>query len=193
MIRHVDLYNYYSSFSQIPVEDWKKLESNAKPVYYQKGEVIFKAKEFIPDALAIKSGIIRTYYTTLENKEFIKIFLTDGQIVSPYLENIAGVESRTTAEAVTPVTGLSIPFAKLIELLDSSPELSKLHLRLVQMFYSMKERREYELLTLDATQRYENFLNDYGEYANQIPNMHIASYLGITPVSLSRLRKKYKT
>jgi CRP-like cAMP-binding protein len=156
------------------------------------GECIFKAQEAAAHALVIRKGIIRTYYTTLEGKEFIKIFQTDGQMVSPYLENMMGIPPRTTSEALTHVSGLLIPFKTLMEVLDSSPALVKLHMRIIQMFYAMKERREYELLTLDATQRYESFLQEYGEHAEQIPNMYIASYLGITPVSLSRLRRQFR-
>jgi CRP-like cAMP-binding protein len=156
------------------------------------GDCIYKAHETASYAFVIRQGIVRTYYTTHHGKEFIKIFQTNGQMVSPYLENMMGIAPRTTSEAVTDVTGVVIPFNTLIEVLDSSPDLIKLHLRIIQMFYGMKERREYELLTMDATQRYKNFIQEYGEIAEQIPNMHVASYLGITPVSLSRLRKQFK-
>jgi CRP-like cAMP-binding protein len=192
MIKYNDLYNYYSKFGPLSEEDWLKLEANSKPIELAAGETIFKAQEVAAHAFVIRRGIIRTYYTTLEGKEFIKIFQTNGQMVSPYLENMMGIPPRATSEAVTDVSGVTIPFKTLIGVLDSSTNLIRLHLRLIQMFYAMKERREYELLTLDATQRYENFLQEYGEYAEQIPNMYIASYLGITPVSLSRLRRQIR-
>ncbi len=193
MILYNDLHQYYSRFSAISLEDWLCLEANVKPIEFSKGDTIFKVQEKVKDAVIIRKGIAKTYYTTRQGKEFIKIFLTDGQIVSSYLENISGVPSRTHSKAVTDISALSIPFDTLMQILDSSPAFIQLHLRMVQMFYAMKERREYELLTLDAAQRYQHFLQEYGQYASQIPNMSIASYLGITPVSLSRLRGQQKT
>jgi CRP-like cAMP-binding protein len=192
MIKYPDLYSYYSKFTDIPVDDWLKLETHSQLIELAPGEAVFSAGENTPNALTIRKGIVRNYYTTLEGKEYIKIFLTDGQMVSPYIENITGIKPRSTAVAITRVEGISIPFNTLLSILDSTPALARLHLRLIQMFYIVKERREYELLTLDATQRYEGFMQEYAGYAEQIPQKYIASYLGITPVSLSRLRQNLR-
>ena len=55
-----------------------------------------------------------------------------------------------------------------------------------------KEKREASFLLLDAKQRYEIFLEDYSMISNIVHDYHIASYLGITNVSLSRIRKEMK-
>lgn len=57
------------------------------------------------------------------------------------------------------------------------------------MFIS-KEKRERELPMLSAEERYRQFLAQYKHLENRIPQYHIASYLGITPVTLSRIRRK---
>jgi CRP-like cAMP-binding protein len=191
-MKYPDLYKYYSGFCEIPVEDWLKLERHSKPVHFQQGDTLFKNGDKPTYAYSIRSGIVKNYYTTFEGKEFIKIFLSDGQMVSPYIEAIIGTPSRTTAEAITDVDSVAIRLDNMVSVLESTPALTKLHLRMVQMFYRLKEQREYELLTLDAKQRYDNFLDQYSYLVDRIPNMYIASYLGITPASLSRLRSSHQ-
>jgi CRP-like cAMP-binding protein len=61
---------------------------------------------------------------------------------------------------------------------------------MAQDYFIKKDQREYEFLLLDATQRYQNFLCDYKNLKERIPQYHIAAYLGISPVSLSRLIAK---
>jgi len=56
-----------------------------------------------------------------------------------------------------------------------------------------KEKRERELLLLDAETRYKNYLNDYPNLKGRIPQTIIASYLGIKPETLSRIKKKLGT
>ncbi|MGB0722950.1 MAG: Crp/Fnr family transcriptional regulator [Gammaproteobacteria bacterium] len=189
MVKHPDLHAYYAAFFPLPEQDWEKLEQHAREVRIDKGDSLIRTQEPTPFAYALLSGIARNFYTTLEGREYTKIFLTKGQIVSPYIENITGIAPRSTVEALTDITALRIPFDDLIEVLESTPDLVRLHLRLIQSFYVLKEKREYELLTLNATQRYALFLEEFADYIDLIPNMHIASYLGITPVSLSRLRR----
>ncbi|MGB1110698.1 MAG: Crp/Fnr family transcriptional regulator [Gammaproteobacteria bacterium] len=192
MFKYQDLHQYYTRFCPISDDNWRRLEAELKPVSFDKGQALVRQNQPTPNLFAIREGVVRTFYTTPDGKEVVKIFLTEGQIVSPYNENISGQPPRATSEAVTPVQAIRIPFARLMQILDSSNELMRLHLRLVQSFYAAKEKREYEFLTLDATERYQLFLQEFEPYVDQIPHMYVASYIGVTPVSLSRLRKKLK-
>ena len=125
MFAYPDLYQYYARFCPISPESWLRLESELKPVAFQKGEVLVRQNQPAPDLFAIREGVVRTFYTTPEGKDMVKIFLTPGQIVSPYIENISGQLPRATSEAVTAVQGVRIPFQVLIDTLDSSSELMR--------------------------------------------------------------------
>ena len=63
--------------------------------------------------------------------------------------------------------------------------------KLAEMVFILKEKREAELLLSDAQERYQQFLADYPNLEKHIAQYHIASYLGITPESLSRIRAKW--
>jgi CRP-like cAMP-binding protein len=62
--------------------------------------------------------------------------------------------------------------------------------RFLALLALKKERREASFLLLDAGERYEAFLEDFADLVPRLPQYHIASYLGITPVALSRIRSR---
>ena len=82
------------------------------------------------------------------------------------------------------------PFARARELFDGSVEWERFGRRLAEMLYLRKERRELDFLLLDAAGRFEAVRRELGDAAARIPRHLLASYLGIAPESLSRLRKR---
>ncbi len=181
-----------SRLACITKEDAKSLLLKTKTLEFAQGEHLFQTGDKVENAYAVLNGVTRNYYKTKEGAEFIKTFITPGRMVFPYLEYLSGVRSRTSAQAITPTKVLKVNFKSLLEVLNTSSQLKELHLAAIQESFAKKEKREFELLTLDATERYKSFLDEFGEHDEEIPNMYVASYIGITPVSLSRLRKQFK-
>jgi CRP-like cAMP-binding protein len=70
--------------------------------------------------------------------------------------------------------------------------LQQLNCKIAESLFIKKERREATLLLDDAKTRYLNFLEEYPGLETRLKQYHIASYLGITPVSLSRVRAQLK-
>jgi CRP-like cAMP-binding protein len=66
-------------------------------------------------------------------------------------------------------------------------------LNILEKGFCIKEKRERELLLLDAEKRYNLFITEFPNLENRVSQQIVASYLGIQPESLSRLRRKYKT
>lgn len=81
---------------------------------------------------------------------------------------------------------------KLLELGQEFRQWNDLLLRIYENLVIKKEKRESDFLLLNARERYEKFLDDYSMIEDVVPNYHIASYLGITDVALSRIRKEMK-
>ena len=92
-------------------------------------------------------------------------------------------------EALEDAEVFSISFEKWQKLLKGHSFWVQFLLGFVERGFMIKEKREREMLLLDAQSRYINFLED----DERIPQTIIASYLGIQPESLSRIRKKYST
>ena len=78
----------------------------------------------------------------------------------------------------------------MTKLYDSIPKIERLSRILAEHFFVDKEKREIELVMLGASEKYEIFKKEHPNLENLIPQYHIASYLGISPTQLSRIRAK---
>ena len=74
----------------------------------------------------------------------------------------------------------------------SSPEWMKFNLMITRQLLLKKCEREHDLLTLSSSERYAKFITEHPEVDQLIQDYHLASFLGITPISLSRIRKQYR-
>jgi CRP-like cAMP-binding protein len=100
---------------------------------------------------------------------------------------ITGAPSAYTVEAMEPSVVIEISNAALQALMQASHNWERFVRLSLERLYIRKEERERELLYLNAKRRYEAFLAKYPGLEKRIPQYHIASYIGISPVSLSRL------
>ena len=85
---------------------------------------------------------------------------------------------------------LQFAYDDWLALKETSPIWQMLLIRMLEKGYGAKERRERDLLLLDAETRYKNFCEDHPDLNKRVKQYQIASYLGIQPESLSRLKKK---
>ena len=81
-----------------------------------------------------------------------------------------------------------IRYRDLEMLYESYPGWQRLGRKLIEYYYLIIERREYQFLALSAKERYQQFRSDYPGLEQRISQAQIASYLGINPVTLSRIR-----
>ncbi len=135
-------------------------------------------------------GIVKTFYEDAAGRAYVKIFLSPFEIASPYLEIVNRVPSKCYITALVPTTALRFRYLDLELFFQRSEAWKSLHLKVIEHYYSIKEKREFEFLTLSAFERYQNFQRDYQHIADQIPQKDVAAFLGISPVSLSRLRRR---
>ena len=98
-------------------------------------------------------------------------------------------ESLEVFEAVEPLKCLRFPSKEYKEILLSNPVLEKLYIGMLERTIRYKMRREYAFQCLNATERYLEFQKAYPNIEDRLPQNLIASYLGVTKESLSRIRK----
>lgn len=132
------------------------------------------------------SGLLRIYMITENGEERITDFCRPGDIIS----TMDGEEpSKVFIEAIDKTTIAYIDNNYLESLIENDPKWQKIFRKMLESCLSLKYKREIELLSLDSKGRYKKFLEDFKDVKDRIPQFYIASYLGITPVSLSRLKK----
>ncbi|GAE29654.1 Crp/Fnr family transcriptional regulator [Halalkalibacter hemicellulosilyticus] len=184
------LYKQLQSITSIPLEEWNVFKAIGT---FQR---IDKSKHFViasetPESIGFcLNGLFRFYYTTLEGTEYNKSFCIKGEFVTSYSALLQQSPSPFSIQAITNSELIVFPYKSFKVLYERHPCWERLGRIIAEQLYIKKEKREHELLTLSAEERYKVFLQQFAEMANQIPQYQIASYLGITPVALSRIRKR---
>lgn len=157
---------------------------------FQADDVLFSAGDR-PDVLYfIQSGLVRFFYLTDDGKEFNKNFVAAGSVVTSLSTFLSGVPSPFFTQALEDTVTIALPMEFVRQQIEADIHWERLLSRSVAMLALKKEQREASFLLQDAGARYEAFLDDFSDLAPRLPQYHIASYLGITPVALSRIRTR---
>lgn len=142
----------------------------------------------------IESGLVRCIYLSEDGQARNRSFHAEGAWVSGSLPPIgpgalaqAG-PSPFAIEALEPTQAVVLPYAQLAHWQPQWPELTPLLMEAVGYLFQRQAEREAVLLTLSPQARYARFLEEEAHLAARVPLHHVASHLGISQVSLSRLR-----
>ncbi len=172
--------------------DWAQLIANSSFQTIKKHQLLLSANEKSGQLWFVFQGLVRNFYTTKEGKEFNKSFIAAPSLCGAMTEIVTGKPSRFSIDALedTSVIAISIPWFR--EMSTTNSAFKTLALVLAEQLALKKEHREAELLLDDAPTRYQHFLKESPHLFARIPAYHIASYIGITEVALSRIKKSLK-
>ena len=175
---------------KIPDAAWAK---GAQLFNYQtcaKGAYLLHAGEVCENFYVVIQGVLRQFYTTEDGREFNKSFSIEDEPCGSFHSARNKEPSRFSIQALEPCQLLSFSFDKINTLFDQDPHWSRLGRQFAEGQTLANEAREASFLLDSAPTRYQNFLEQYPGLEDSIPHYHIDSYLGITNVALSRIRKK---
>ena len=176
--------------SDIPGKEWAYFSEQLHERTYNKGKILIQEEEHVENFFFIVKGLVRSFCLTPEGKEFNKSFAREDEFVGSIVSKVLKEPSRHSSQALEKTTVLVLPLRLLEENLYRSPVWERIARKQAERVAIKKDLRESELLTDSAEKRYRRFLEEFPELVNRIPLYHIASYLGITDVALSRIRKK---
>lgn len=186
----VDLKNLLQSIVPIPDSEWDWLAKKLKKRKYLQSDKLFKLDESDSSIHFLYSGLVRYFYLTEDGKERNHAFASKGNLVGCFRSFIGAGSCTYTIESLEPTNTLVIPPTCIQEMNERHDCWVQLKQFLVEQVALRKEAREAEFLLNSAETRYQCFLEQHGSLSQRIPQYHIASYLGITPVGLSRIRKR---
>ncbi len=175
---------------QVSVSGWegffelfslKKLDANEDWV---------KAGENCQQFCFIVSGLMRIYYIDHAGNEVNEGFYEAGQLVGPISSMVSNDPCQYYIQALESSDLLVADYHKFHEVGFDQPEWLRFEIKFMQQIFLRSARRDAKLLLGSAEQRYRWFCNEHPDLLKRIPQYQIASYLGMTPVTLSRLRKK---
>ena len=139
----------------------------------------------------VNQGCLRAYSIDDKGEEHVVQFaIEDWWMNDPY-SYLTGEPSAYNIDALADSDLLLLDRSSLEKLTLEIPKFERFFRLLLENKYVANQRRITAALSASAEERYLNFLNTYPAFARRIPQRHIASYLGITPESLSRIRKKF--
>lgn len=187
LIRHPKIFAAVRRLALIPPEQWVKLEAHLRPRRLAKGRTFIEPGQPSVEAAIVVSGLFRFYYTDADGREATKAFRGPGEMLAAYAELLDQRPSRTTIEALEDSEVLVVRYDRVTALYKSHACWQELGRVIAEDHYRQRERREQELLLDSATERYRSFLKEKPELAARLSQKLIASYLGITPVALSRI------
>jgi CRP-like cAMP-binding protein len=174
--------------ADIPREEQDKLLKRLNSITVKKNEYFLRAGD-VPQRIGFNvSGLMRLFYIDSNGTEFIKHFCMENTLAISFSAFLLREESKFSIQAIEDTKLLTINYKTYREILDSHVCWQIVSRKLAELLYIIKEKREYELLMNSAQERYLQFLEDYPNLEHRLNNYHIASYLGITPESLSRIR-----
>ena len=170
--------------------NWSKLLGLAEKRSLAKLEYWAEAGAAVAHFAIVRTGLVRHFYVDAQGRESVKAFRGPGEFSAPYAELIQRKPSRTFIQALAPTELLTFEVSRFDALAEDSLELQRLARRFVEQHFVAKEQREYEFLQLSAEERYRQFCAERPEHLRDIPQHQVASYIGITPVALSRIRAR---
>lgn len=184
-----NLIKIVTSLSDCTAAQAEEILSYAKMKSVSKGETFIREGE-IPRSFAfVAEGLFRYYYVDKKGNEFTKGFFPENTFITAYSALIEKRGSYFTIEALEDSTILDIDYEKWNAKTKDDLCWLKFVLALVEKGYCTKEAREREFLLFSAEERYASFNKNFPGLEKRIKQHYIASYLGINPVSLSRIRK----
>jgi CRP-like cAMP-binding protein len=157
-----------------------------------KGTCLFHQHHEPANLFFIEQGLVKAFYETRDGKEFIKSFIREGQIIGSLQALFADRPNSFSVVALEDCVVLEIPKAHLLGVAGENREFQTLMNEQLLALAMKKEQREYELLCLSAEERYQLFCEREADLVPRLAQVDIARYLGITPVALSRIRKRLR-
>lgn len=142
------------------------------------------------EVIFVVHGILREYFPLEDGTERTKAFITENRIAGSLADLLSDGPSRASIVAETPARVLVVPYTATKELGRRHEAWAELGRRMTAALLASKAEREYELLALDAAGRYDAFRVRYPGLEARVAAKNVASYIGITPVHLSRLRRR---
>ena len=184
------LYLHINRQIAISEEDFKVFFSHFDTLEYTKGHRLIQPGQYVEHQYFVLQGGIRTFLIDAMGKEHTMQFAVEGWWVSDYIAYYKGDTSIFHVECLEHCKLMRISKARLEQVFDAVPFVERYFRRQLENAFAAFQLRILSSLNMTAEERYSQFIQVYPDIEKRVKNFQIASYLGITPESLSRLRKQ---
>jgi CRP-like cAMP-binding protein len=188
----VGLKDVLSSLTEVTEHEWNDFKQLFTLQKIAKNEYFARAGEHASHVGFVVSGTFRAFYLAEDGTEYNKTFFRENTFIAAFASLVTQTESYINIQALEDSDVLIARYKDIVALYDTYHALEHFGRRVVEIEWVKKEMREIRLVLTSAEERYKHFQQEHPGLESKIPQYHIASYLGITPVALSRIRSKLR-
>jgi CRP-like cAMP-binding protein len=184
------LINYLLQFGQLNQQQIDLVKDKTKVVELKKADYFSEAGKIAKQVAFVTEGILRVCYYNNKGEEITRYFIDENNFAVDLNSFSMQIPSSEYIQAITDCKLIVFSAEALKELSLTIIDWDTIINKITAKSLIEKVNRISPMLAEDASSRYLNFLNKFPHLANRIPLSFLASYLGITQSSLSRIRKK---
>ncbi len=183
------LFNMLSAIRPLSTDFKKALEKELVHLSLPKNHLLLEAPRVSDQIFFLERGFAMGY-TFVEGRRQIDSFWATGQMIISIKSFFEQLPAKEFIQLIEQSEVLCISYASVLRLMDKFPESHFIWRGITNQYYEYCKERIYEIQFLNAVERYQKLLLNYPGIEQRIPQDHIAAFLGITPQSLSRLKKR---
>lgn len=184
-----EIRKFIDKISPMNNSDWQFFSSKLQEVKLEKNTTLLKTGKVENYLSFISKGIIRLYIPKVES-DLTFGFLFENEFVTGYDSFLSQMPSEYQIETLTESILWRISKKDLEEVYERTNNGNIIGRKMAENMFLIKSKREISLLSRTAEERYLNLFIDRPKLLQQIPLKYIASYIGVTPQALSRIRKR---
>lgn len=186
-----ELKDYFNTISKLNEATWDRILPFFKEETLQKNDYFAEENKTARKIAFLKTGVVRAFFINQEGKDYNKQFFVGQSIIGAYTSLLTGKQNLIAQQALTDCVMYTCEYKSLTTLFDTYPDLERFARKIAEYYFLEKEKKEIEIVLLDASQRYVLFKKEFPTLEQLITQFHIASYLGISATQLSRIRRQF--
>jgi CRP-like cAMP-binding protein len=179
-----------NKYPGLPEDKFMSLLGLTEVLILEEGEIFIRAGEKVDKLGLVLEGMMRNYIINDNGDEVTVIFAAEMQVIAPYKTIFLGLPASETTAAVEKTILLAIDFKELKKMAFADPAIMPMYVEMVESRLVATIQRIEDFTQKKPEQRYQRILDTQAFLIDRVPLKYLASYLGITPVSLSRIRKR---
>jgi CRP-like cAMP-binding protein len=181
---------YVSQKAAVSDEEFAAIEKVARVKKLRKKQYLLQEGDVCRDHCFITDGLLRTYSVDDKGKEHMLRFAKKDWWISDRESLLTGQPSRFNIDAIEDSTVLLFEKKQMDELVEKLPGFNRMINDILNKSFITSQNRIHEAISNTSEEKYHHFVSSYPDFALRVPQAMIASYLGIAPETLSRLRSK---
>ncbi|OXB02447.1 Crp/Fnr family transcriptional regulator [Flavobacterium pectinovorum] len=179
----------FQSIQVLPQDELDQLDDLITFRKLKKGELLLTENQVCNEIVFIKKGILRSYFFNHQGDEITNCFAFENEFMASFSSFITQEVAEESIQALADTELQIISRESLEKLYKSGIHWQEIGRKLTEMEYVTLQKRMISFQKLSGKQRYEELYQNHQKYIQLIPLQYLASYLGVTPRHLSRIRK----